>query len=413
MRCWALTLVFLAAIAPPAAARDLFRTVITAVGQQAQNGVNSILDVPDLLDADSLETDFGPPYIPESSAVEALVDLRGVSARGSYALDSAALRFEVPAAGIDVTFDGVDRDASNDELEDWLKGDTSFPGAPSADVQELLRAFVANSPVDPVAGNPNSLESRMFESDLGLGTLSPFLGDFPDASEAIPNVVQLDLDYGYYAAGPYNGQAYDISMGLGWNLARRFAIVTDLELMLTRVEGDALSAFGNVGLGVVGRINDWWNVSVVARGGLVGSFDVGALAAMYSVSFINHMRFALGDAWLEMSNMVGVANTVSGFDIDGWDLDYDLTNVVLKNRLALQQVLPVRLGSRALRGSLYLVDTQYFVDDLWLEHTDEIGVSVGLASESGSSVYDPATLQLAYVVGKSYDALRLALSLRF
>jgi len=413
MRYWVLALVFLSASAQPAAARDLFRTVISAAGQTAENGVSSILDLPDLLDADALAADFGPPYVPGSSGVGASANVRGVFARGTYAEDSSVLRFVVPAAGVDVTFDGSDRNESNQQLEDWLQGERVFTDASSSELGDLLRALIAHSPVDPVAGNPNSLESRMFEGDLGLGSLSPFLADFPDASEDIPSVVKLDLDFGYYAAGPYNGESYDIEIGIGWNLSRRFAIVTDLEMMLTRIEGDALSGFGNVGLGVVARIDDWWNFSVVARGGLVGSFDVGALAAMYSVSFVNHMRFGIGDAWLEMSNMVGVANTVSGFEIKDWDLDYDLTNVVLKNRLALQQVLPVRLGSRALRGTVYLTDTQYFVDDLWLEHTDEIGLSVGLASSSGSSVYDPATLQLAYVVGKSYDALKLSLSLRF
>ena len=397
----------------PASARDLFRTLVAVGAATSTNGVNSILDVPDLLDESSLTEDFGPSYIPDVSAVSGTINLRGLSAFGGFDADSATLAFSVPAAGVDVSFDGGTRDESNDQLEDWLKGEGSFPDASDESLEDLLQALVEFSPVEPVAGNPNSLQSRMFESALGLGTLSPFLGDFPDASEDIPNVVALDLDFGYYAAGPFNGQTYDFSIGFGWNFARRLAIVTDINLLLNRVEGDALAGFGDVGLGVVGRINDWWNLSVVARGGLVGSLDVGALATMYSVSFINHMRFELGFAQLEMSNMVGVANTLPGFDIEGWDLEYDLTNVVLKNRLAVSRMLPFSAGSRSLRGTLYLTDTQYFVDDLWLEHTDEIGLEVGLASERGGAVYDPATLDIAYVVGKSYDALKLRLSLRF
>lgn len=406
------TLLLLFAV-PPAAARDLFRTGVTVGASTVSTGVNSILDVPDLLDESTLEEDFGGAYIPGVSEVSAVLDLRGVRAEGSYAESSPILTFLVPAAGVDVTFDGADRDESNEQLEDWLQGEGSFGGAPEGELQDLLQALVEFSPVDPVAGNPNSLQSQMFEGDLALATLSPFLADFPDAEEKIPNAVRFDFDFGYYAAGPYYGQTYDLELGIAWNVSRRVAIVTDLEMMFGQAEGEALSGFGNIGLGVVGRVKDWWNLSVVARGGLVGSVDIGALAAMYSVSIINHMQCTLGEARLEMSNMVGIANTVSGFSIQGFDLDYDLTNVVLKNRLAVQQLLPMKLRSRSLRATLYLTDTQYFVDDLWLEHTDEIGVGVGLASERGGSVYDPATLNLAYVVGSGYDALKLSLDLRF
>lgn len=406
------TLLLLFAV-PQATARDLFRTRVTVGASSVTMGVNSVLDVPDLLDESALIEDFGGAFVPGVSGVAAVLDLRGVQAQGGYAESSPILRFLVPSAGIDVTFDGADRNESNQQLEDWLQGKRVFAGAPEGDLQDLLHALVEFSPVDPVAGNPNSLQSRMFESDLALATLSPFLADFPDAEEKIPNAVRLDFDFGYYAAGPYHGQTYDLALGIGWNVSRRVAIVTDLQLMFGQAEGDALSGFGNIGLGVVGRVKDWWNLSVVAHGGLVGSVDIGALAAMYSVSIINHMQCALGEARLEMSNMVGVSNTVPGFSIQGYDLDYDLTNVVLKNRLAVQQLLPMKLRSRSLRATLYLTDTQYFVDDLWLEHTDEIGVGVGLASERGGSVYDPATLNLAYVVGSGYDALKLSLDLRF
>jgi hypothetical protein len=111
--------------------------------------------------------------------------------------------------------------------------------------------------------------------------------------------------------------------------------------------------------------------------------------------------------------MVGVANTVSGVKISGAELDYDLTNIVLKNGLELSKPIPVGGGSRELRGRLFWTDSHYFVDELWLEHSDEIGLGIGLASKSGVRTYDPIQLDVSYVVGSSYDAVKLRLSLRY
>ena len=78
---------------------------MTVGASTVSTGVNSILDVPDLLDESTLEEDFGGAYIPGVSEVSAVLDLRGVRAEGSYAESSPSLTFLVPAAGVDVTFD--------------------------------------------------------------------------------------------------------------------------------------------------------------------------------------------------------------------------------------------------------------------------------------------------------------------
>ncbi len=51
--------------------------------------------------------------------------------------------------------------------------------------------------------------------------------------------------------------------------------------------------------------------------------------------------------------------------------------------------------------------------DLWLEHSDEVGIGLGMASKSGIRTYDPVALDLSYVFGTSYDALKVRLSLRY
>ncbi len=309
-------------------------------------------------------------------------------------------------------FTGADREESQEQLEDWLQG-KSVAGVADAAITDVLQALVAHSPVEPVAGNPNSLQSRMFGADFGLGTLGPFLKDFPDSSQRIPSLFKLDAEFGHFAAGPFSGQTYDLELGFSWNILRRLALVSDLEMLFSLVEGDAIIGHGTLGLGLQGRILDWWNLALVGRVGLVGSIDVGAVAAMVSVSAVNHMRFDFDEYRVDMKNMVGVANSVSGLEIQDIELDYDLTNVVLKNGLELSRALPVGGWSRELRGRLFWTDSHYFVDELWLEHSDEIGLGIGLASKSGVRTYDPINLDVSYVVGSAYDAVMLRLSWRY
>jgi hypothetical protein len=134
---------------------------------------------------------------------------------------------------------------------------------------------------------------------------------------------------------------------------------------------------------------------------------------MYSISTVNHMRFDFDEYRVEMKNMLGVANTAPGLKIKGIELDYDLTNVVLKNGLELSKAIPVGGWSRELRGRIFWTDSHYFVDELWLEHSDEIGLGIGLASKSGVRTYDPINLDLSYVVGSSYDAVKFRVSFRY
>jgi len=394
--------------------RDLFVSVTTVGTQTEISGTNSLTALGELFDDESLEALFGSAYDPGVSEVRAEVDLRGVAARIYYAENSNALVISVPSADFTRTFTGDDRNASEEALQEWLdgNGDQSTTDSQGA-LTTLLKEFVAASPVDPVAGNPNSLQSRMFDRDMGLGSLGPFMGDFPDASEGIPMLWKLDFDFAYYGSGPYDGQSYDLELAFAWSPTRRLAVVTDLAMTFSVDEGEALSGLGELGLGLQGRISENWNLTAVTRFGVVGSIDEGAVAGMWSVSLVNHMRFDIGDYQLEMNNMLGGASSIDGIRVEGIELDYDLANGVVKNGLTLSREFSMGGSSRRLRGRFFFVDTVFFGDELWLEHSDELGLGLGLASKEGSRSYDPAAIDLSWVFGSDYDAVRLSLSLRY
>ncbi|MDE0884125.1 MAG: hypothetical protein OSB70_01190 [Myxococcota bacterium] len=389
--------------------------IVLEGGAAASTSTNSFLQVGDLFDQGSLIELFGRDpsganiYQPEMG-MTANLNLRGVATRLTYDANLVSLRFEIVGTDVKVEFrEGTTRDENGADFQAWLKGDRGQ----RAELNGLLVEFVGSSPVDPVAGNPNSLESRMFDGDFELGSMGPFLSNFPMGTEDIPNLSKVDFNFGHFAAGPYGGETYELDLAFAWNPSRRVSVLTDLAFMFSVGEGDALTGIGHFGLGLQARIKNWWNLSLVARGGIAGSVDVGGVGAMYSVSLVSHIRHPIREYWLELRNMVGVANSIDGIKIEGIELDYDLTNVVLKNGISLNREFSPTLFSSPLRASVFFTQTSYFVDTLWLQYTHEVGVGVGLVGKTGIAAYSPISLDASYVFYKQYDALKLKISLRF
>jgi hypothetical protein len=140
-----------------APARDLFTFDISVDNSAVvNNGVNDIRDFLELFDDISLKEIF-PDYDPNSGVV-ALLNVRGIRGILSYEPNSTELRLAFPELGLDVRFPGGSREESQELLEEWLKGLSEIKDfATTAQLKTLLQAVVKYSPVEPVAGNPNSL----------------------------------------------------------------------------------------------------------------------------------------------------------------------------------------------------------------------------------------------------------------
>lgn len=84
-----------------------------------------------------------------------------------------------------------------------MKGDFESPTAPGFALTRLLRAFVAESPVEPVAGNPNSLETRMLVADFDLSTSGPFIRSHQPLP-GLRNLVKIGTNLGLFEGGPFD-----------------------------------------------------------------------------------------------------------------------------------------------------------------------------------------------------------------
>ena len=123
--------------------------------------------------------------------------MAGNSANPPMVGDPGTLTVTVPGV-LSISFDPGTLDEALEQFEDWAKGDFDSATAEQGLVTDLLQALVEESPVDPVAGNPNSLQSRMFGSDFRLGSQGPFTSS-EGSLKPSTNLVGLGLRTGRHA----------------------------------------------------------------------------------------------------------------------------------------------------------------------------------------------------------------------
>ena len=216
-------------------AKKLFVANIKVDDEVEFEGTDSLFKVVDFFDNKSLK-EFFPDYT-SNSAVLARVDLRGIDLEVEYHQNSSVLIVRIPSKNFEVRFEGANRNQSQEQFEDWLKGDFDSLTAPSVKLTTLLHIVVANSPVEPVAGNPNSLLTRMFLSDFNAGITGPFISSGKRV-EGNQNFLTLGGEFGFFNAGPYDGQVLNFPINYKWNFKGwpKLSWIFDLPITLTRDE---------------------------------------------------------------------------------------------------------------------------------------------------------------------------------
>ena len=405
------SLVFLA---PSLYAKQLYITIITVDGvDTAREGTNSLLKVTDFFNNTSLE-DLFPDYT-ETSSVVGLLDFRGVGTVVQFESNSTELIFRIPGKDFEVRFDGETRNESKDMFEEWFKGNVNTTEAPRKSLTRLLQIVVANSPVDPVAGNPNSLFTRMILADFNQGITGPFIS----SSNPIPgqkNNFSIGAEVGSFNAGPYKGEAFSVPISYKWNMKSvpKLSLIVDFPITLTRTE-TAWSYMASLGLGAQYRPTKWWSLTPMARLGGVGSFDVGALAFPISGTLTNYFHYQFPKTHLGWASQGGAITTIDGIEISGWDLSYELTNYVWRNGGDLLQEIDFKVLGNQAAFKFFLNHTKFWGNELYLESFFDMGVGLATIKKLDYTFIEKMNLSFNFSVGvdDSYQNYGMKVSYRF
>ena len=425
------------ALASPAqAGQQLFRLAIYVndgvTPEGALTGTNDIRRLTDDLDGLRLQqifqnTDWSNPL---AVGVTAGVDLRGVPAVLSFPANSSNLIVTLPFLGFVVTFDAGDRDGSLEEFEQWLTGELEVATASKDVLTAILQDLVAKSPVDPIAGNPGSLQSRMFEAAFYTATsdlFRPKPGTPAEAEWRGEDLFRTTANFEHFEAGPWSGDVLEVGLDYQMNFRNpKWAVLLDLPFVFSRTERSE-SYLVSAGVGVQYRPTHWWNITPSFRIGGAGSFKLGAVAIMPNVNLTSSMKWSFGANELSIGgrtvdtppfelaigNMFGWNGTFDDLSIAGIRIAYRLNNYVLRNGIDLTYRFPAQFLGASPAVSVFFVDTWIPGSDLYLQHYNELGVRIGTQRRTGGVWRDALNFDVGWAFGREYDSVRLRLSYRF
>jgi hypothetical protein len=341
-------------LALPATARDAFEINLDVNGQMGSQGFSSVQSAINTLSNTAALQSLVPSYTDTSPAV-ANVNLRGVTAVVSFATGSTTLQVVIPAAGINQSFTGATREDSAEAFLRFLEG----RGAST----NLFQAL-ANTPTDPLVGNPNSLMNQMVASDFGRAVA--------DATGPSPPGFGLDARYGSFAASGFNSQGFSLPLNYSWRLSERDALDLDVPLSYSN-NGGGNSYSGNVGLLWRHRVLPNWTLQPSVRFGGVGSLDLGSAAGVWSVALNSTVNFDLPADWqLTLADGITYISTIP-INIGRLSINYDISNVVFRNGLVASHDLGFRLMDLPLRGSIFFVDTRFTGSSVFMMSYQEMG----------------------------------------
>ncbi len=162
-------------------------------------------------------------------------------------------------------------------------------------------------------------------------------------------------------------------------------------------------------------MTDRWSLTPSAGYSVVGSEDLAAASALASFSLTSSYALSLGSWSLNIGNMIGSYSTQK-FKVGDYESDPGISNTVLTNGLMFSG--PNSLLANDLVMEYFINDTRYSGDDLFTDNMQEIGINLGRIRTQGEIItsYMKAGLSYAKASGdgdNEADVIRLSLAYKF
>jgi hypothetical protein len=389
-------------------ARDLFEMTIDSEGSRVFRGFSNIEDFAAQLDSAGLN-ELLPAYQPDQSAARVVLDVRGLPAVIQYTFNSTTLNFSVPSLGIDLNFTGATWDESRNQFFDYLKGEGGGV------LTLLLKGFVRQTSVDPVAGNPNSLMAQMAGMDYAASSTDI---DIEDKNASASRLLGIRIMAGNSEAAAFRTNMVSLPINYIIPLGDpRYQFIIDATLRYLDVEGAGVYD-GSLGIGLRFPVLDRpsgkalsWSLLPMVRAGIVATQDIGARQAVYSASATSKLKFFIGDLSLIVNNMAGYYQTgTAGGNYTG---DYDLENVIFRNGIALNGSLNFHLFDGPTSWQVQFVDTRITGDDWFIDAYNELAVAFGSRRREDRMTWQTVRIGAKYTFADEYDGLQFVIGYRF
>lgn len=315
-----------------------------------------------------------------TSAAVVRAGYRGLPMVLSTGANSSAVTLDIQSIGLNKTFSAKSsRDDNTKDMFEYLKssGDSIL--------NEMQKKLAEVSPVDPIAGNPASMQSRLVSDDFERGFTQFATNIKADAGEeqSSQNLISAGVTLGSMRAGGLSTDTTTIPLSYtlrnDLDPRKQFTVYAPIS-----VSDTAGSKSGGVNLGVAYRfpVNDDWALMPSASYGVSGSVDLGAVAAMTSVSLTSQYTIRMDGYDLMVGNMVGAYQT-SKVSAGDYSIDPKIQNTVFRNGLLAS--FPTSSFGRKMAFEVSVIVTNYTGSALYSSRYQELGLALGTNKSANSA----------------------------
>lgn len=384
-------------------AREPYHTTVTVDSASATVSAPNLVDLKRELTTSSIQKLI--PFYNPNSPTSLDFNIRGIIALAAFPANSPTLIVQLPQIGSVQTFTGTTREDSITLFKDFIRDGGSH--------QKIFNAYARFSPIDPIAGNPNSLQAQMAQADYLVGHLSPLSGcDCCWRAQPIVNQYQAGFNAGRAFSEGFDTTAVTLPLRYSFSTDLNWAFFLDAPLTYLR-NGGASSLVGSLGLGLRVPIIHNWSLTSIVRMGAGGSLDLCTAGCFASVGLTSVYDYKISNFVLSLTNYAGYF-TSTNLWLTGINFNYHLHNYIFKNGLSLTTCKGVIVCNRTINFSLSFADSCFTRDRLFIRHYDEIAVSLITNDLIPYFDYDCLSLGFSYQFGqKNYNGYYLNLIYQF
>jgi hypothetical protein len=330
-----------------------------------------------------------------SGAATIRAGYRGLPIILNSAAASTAVSLNIPAINLNKTFSAKsNRDDNTKDLFEYLKSDGGNI------INQLQQKLALLSPVDPIAGNPSSMQSRMVMDDFDRSFTSFASniksGDSSGASNS--NLIGVGLSLGSMSTAGINTTTTTLPLS--------YTIRNDLDprkqfsvyAPITSSDTAGAKVYG-VNLGAAYRfpVSDDWALTPAAGYGVSGSEDLGSGASMMAVSITSQYGWKMDGYDLALGNMVGVYQSTQ-LNAGGYSVDPKISNTVYRNGILAS--FPTSMFGQKMAIEASFILTNYTGTSLYSNMYQEIGLTLG-TNKSANSARSYVRAGATYLTGEN------------
>jgi len=356
--------------------------------------------------------------------ISGVFDLRGAPVLAGYAQNSPILtvRFLDRETGgtligkdgqpCSFTYNGLNRTQSFNQFDAATDPDLS----PDTRLYACLsQSWSSSSPVDPLVGNPWSLQGTMTRDALDFTAGDSLVELGPNANSA-GDPWQIGATYQTGTADRFSMSRIDARINKGWRIlaGSRARLKLDLPFSFTTIKGaQAYTAQVGLGLEVPVKANVWSIEPRVAYG-ITYSGDQGSLGHIAQATIAS--RYVIrgsGRGQLLLGNLVGWSATLA--TPGDFNLNPDVKAWMFRNGLAYELPLKMRVAGRSTSLRASYAFTTYAGAKLYNNNFHEMTLSFGIRGreDTAKQFRDTVRINFNTIQAAHFHTYTVGLGFRF